>query len=146
MRKWHLLFFLIFLLAACSSIDVNNVERVDLNYWENDGGVKPKDEFIDNEETIEMFVDTVNHAKELEGEVITTKPLLSFILGLKDNKYKNYHLWINEDGEGYIQRLLPDKNGTFKIDNRSVEKLQDYFNDKEDVSLISSAIEFESND
>ncbi|MFC4323326.1 hypothetical protein [Litchfieldia salsa] len=146
MRKWYLLIFLVFfIITGCSSLDVNHVERIDLTYWENHSGVKPEDEFIDNENTLKMFVETVNNAKELDGQIIKTEPLLSFTLGLKDDKYKHYHFWINEHGEGYIQRLLPDKNGTFKIDEKSVVKLQNFFKGKEDVNLLSNKIEFENN-
>lgn len=146
MKKLHLLFFSIFLITACSSNKIKDVERVDLFYWETEIA-KAKNEFIDDENTVEMFIETVNNAKELDGQqIIKTKPLLSFALGLKDDTTKKYHLWITEDGEGYIQRLLPGSNGTFRLDNQSVAALINYFKEKENVGLISGAIEFENND
>ncbi|MCA1030923.1 hypothetical protein LCL95_07820 [Bacillus timonensis] len=146
MKKVYLLFFSIFLITACSSDKIKDVERVELFYWETKVE-KAKNEFFDNENTVDMFVESVNNAEELDGkQIIKTKPLLSFSLGLKDDITKKYHLWITEDGEGYIQGLLPDSNGTFKLDNQSVATLIKFFKEKENVRLISGAIEFEKND
>ncbi|MBM7661106.1 hypothetical protein JOC85_001878 [Bacillus mesophilus] len=146
MWKLYLSFFLLFIITSCSSNDIKSVEQIELIYWENENS-KTRNEYVDDQEAIEIFVDTVNNAEELgKQKIITTKPLLSFSLGLGKEENKNYHLWVTESGEGYIQRLLPDANGTFKIDDKSVEKLKSFFEEKEDVSLISSAIEFEKID
>ncbi|MFC6039963.1 hypothetical protein ACFPYN_11075 [Paenisporosarcina macmurdoensis] len=68
--------------------------------------------------------------------MITTKPLLSFLLTLDKEEEKNYHLWITTNGEGYIQRLLPDKSSTFKLDASSVKELSKLINEQEKVPLI----------
>ncbi|WP_246939454.1 hypothetical protein [Bacillus pinisoli] len=146
MRRFYLLSFLVLFITACSSDVVENVERVDLIYWETEEK-KSEDELINQQDVVKIFVNTVNNAKKLnEQKIIKTKPLLSFSLGIKDDKSKKYHLWITEKGEGYIQRLLPDPNGTFKIDNNSVRELEAFFEEKGNVSFISGEIDFEVND
>jgi hypothetical protein len=62
---------------------------------------------------------------------------------LNEGEEKNYHLWITPDGEGYIQRLRPVGNATFKLDQTSVKKLTKFLNKQENVKLINQAIEFE---
>jgi hypothetical protein len=52
-------------------------------------------------------------------------------------------LWITTNGEGYIQRLLPDKSATFKLNATSVKELSKLINEQEKVPLINQAIEFE---
>ncbi|MBM6616416.1 YobA family protein [Bacillus suaedaesalsae] len=144
MKKINLLFFLMLLINACSSIESNNVERVELNYWKSEG-TKPKGEILQDKNKLQMFVNAVNNSEEIEKEkIIKTEPILSFSLDLREGESENYHLWITMNNEGYIQRLYPESNGTFKLDNKSVKELKSFIEEKENAYLIPSSIEFET--
>lgn len=142
-KKSFLFLMVLFILTACGN-EVENVKQVNLSYW--DVIEERQDTLLtnDDEDSINTFVHAINHAEELEKEkIITTKPLLSLSILLNEGEEKNYHLWITSDGEGYIQRLRPDGNATFKLDQTSVKKLTKFLNKQENVKLINQAIEFE---
>lgn len=133
----------LFILTACGN-DIENVKQINLSYWE--VTKEQQDTLIntDDKDNIDTFVNAVNNAEEQESEkIIITKPLLSFSLLFNEDEEKNYHLWITSNGEGYIQRLLPDGNATLKLDQTSVKKLTKFLNKQEDVKLLKQAIEFE---
>ncbi|WP_019415164.1 hypothetical protein [Paenisporosarcina sp. TG20] len=148
MRKTLGIFIALFLLSGCGSeIQSETVEQITLNYWDwENGGVMQQEETITtkNKEILNTFTDAINNADELEeGKIITSKPLLSLSMVLNENEEKNYHLWINTNGEGYIQQLQPDENKTFKLDKGNVEILTMFLNEKENVEIIDRSIEFE---
>ena len=133
----------LFILTACGN-EIENVKQINLSYWE--VTKEQQDTLIntDDKDNIDTFVNAVNNAEEQESEkIIITKPLLSFSLLFNEDEEKNYHLWITSNGEGYIQRLLPDGNATLKLDQTSVKKLTKFLNKQEDLKLINQAIEFE---
>lgn len=143
--KKSLMFLLaLFVLTACGNNDQENVKQIILSYWE--VTKEQQDTLIvpDDKDSINTFVNAINNAEEQDREkIIITKPLLSFSMLLNEGEEKNYHLWITSNGEGYIQRLLPDGNATFKLDQMSVKKLTKFLNKQEDVKLINQVIEFE---
>lgn len=118
---------------------------MELSYWKNQD-VEPKIEYVDDKDTVEMFVDAVNNSEELEEKVIKNEPIVSFTLDLEADEYKQYHLWVTENGEGYIQQLYPDGKSIFKLQDNSIDKLKEFFEGKEDFGFIPTTIEFESND
>ncbi|WP_424415379.1 hypothetical protein [Paenisporosarcina sp.] len=142
-KKALMFLIVLFVLTACGN-DIEHVKQINLSYWE--VTKEQQDTLIntDDKDSINTFVNAVNHAEELESEkIIITKPLLSFSMLLNESEEKNYHLWITSNGEGYIQRLLPDGNATFNLDQTAVKKLTDFLNKQEDVKLINQVIEFE---
>ena len=143
-RKSLVFLMVLFLITACAN-KIENVKQITLFYWEVEGEEHQEVLFTkENEDNINSFIDAINHAEELEEKrVITTKPLLSFLMILDKEEEKNYHLWITTNGEGYIQRLLPDKSATFKLDATSVKELSKLINEQEKVPLNNQAIEFE---
>lgn len=142
-KKSLMFLIVLFILTACGN-DIENVKQINLSYWEL---TKEQQDTLINtndKDSINTFVNAVNHAEEQDREkIIITKPLLSFSMLLNEGEEKNYHLWITSNGEGYIQRLLPDGNATFKLNQTSVKKLTKFLNKQEDVKLINQAIEFE---
>jgi len=142
-KKSLMFLIVLFVLTACGN-GIENVKQINLSYWE--VTKEQQDTLIktDDKDSIHTFVNAVNHAEELESEkIIITTPLLSFSMLLNESEEKNYHLWITSNGEGYIQRLLPDGNATFKLHQTSVKELTDFINKQIDVKLINQAIEFE---
>lgn len=142
-KKALMFLIVLFILTACGN-EIENVKQINLSYWE--VTKEQQDTLIntDDKDNIDTFVNAVNNAEEQESEkIIITKPLLSFSLLFNEDEEKNYHLWITSNGEGYIQRLLPDGNATLKLDQTSVKKLTKFLNKQEDVKLINQAIEFE---
>ena len=143
-KKSFVFLMVLFLLSACGN-EIENAKQITLFYWEVEGEEHQEVLFTnENEDSINSFIDAINYAEELgKKRVITTKPLLSFLMILDKEEEKNYHLWITTNGEGYIQRLLPDKSATFKLDATSVKELSKLINEQEKVPLINQAIEFE---
>lgn len=142
-KKALMFLIVLFILTACGN-EIENVKQINLSYWE--VTKEQQDTLIntDDKDNIDTFVNAVNNAEEQESEkIIITKPLLSFSLLFNEDEEKNYHLWITSNGEGYIQRLLPDGNATLKLDQTSVKKLTKFLNKQEDLKLINQAIEFE---
>lgn len=141
-----MIFIAFILLSGCASeIQPETVKQITLNYWENDAFMQ-QEEMITTEdkEVLYTFTDAINNADELEeGKIIMTKPLISLSMVLNENEEKNYHLWINTIGEGYIQQLHPDDNKTFKLDKGNIEDLTSFLNEKEKVELLDKSIEFE---
>jgi hypothetical protein len=136
------LFVFIFFITGCSK-ETENVEKIAINYWEEDMK-NSQDEVISNKEIINTFTNAVNDAKELdEKKIIKTKPLLSFQMLLTKGEEKGYHLWITSSGEGYIQNLFPSENRTFKLTKSSVNNLTEFINDNENMEITISDVEFE---
>ncbi|MBT2581641.1 hypothetical protein [Planococcus sp. ISL-109] len=55
---------------------------------------------------------------------------------MKSEENRKYHLWVTEEGEGYLQSLLPHKSVTFQMDKDSTEDLKDFFASKENVEVL----------
>ena len=143
-KKSFVFLMVLFLLSACGK-EIENVKQITLYYWEVEEEEHQEVLFTnENEDSINSFIDAINYAEELgKKRVITTKPLLSFLMILDKEEEKNYHLWITTNGEGYIQRLLPDKSATFKLDANSVKELSKLINEQGKVPLINQEIDFE---
>ncbi len=131
--------------AACSSTVIEDAETVRLDYWDREKSTGMyREEYIDETNGLGIFEDAVNSAEKLKDQkVITTKPLLSleFIMESKENR--SYHLWVIEEGEGYLQSLAPHKNLTYQIDPDSTKKLTEFFAAKANVDILQGDIEFE---
>lgn len=142
--KWLPMVILV-LCAGCSSIVIEEAENVRLDYWEKEGSEEmPKEEYIDENSGLEIFVNAVNMAEQLEGHnVITTRPLLTMEIGMESEENRKYHLWVTEVGEGYLQSLHPQKSVTFQMDKDSVEEVKDFIASKEDLEVLQGEIEFE---
>ncbi|KKK36078.1 hypothetical protein WQ57_21405 [Mesobacillus campisalis] len=139
-KHFFLLAILILVLTACGT-EIENVEEVSVNYWENGVG-NQQDEVISNKNIVNTFVNAVNDAKKLdEDNIIKTKPLLSFNLVSKDEE-QGYHLWITSSGIGYIQNLYPSEGQTFELSKTSVENLTKFVDSRDNVDVIND-VEFE---
>lgn len=137
----YTLFLVILFLSACGK-EIENVEEVNVNYWEN-GVRNQKDEVISDKSLVEIFTNAANEAVELDnGKVIKTKPLLSFHLVGKDSE-QGYHLWITSSGSGYIQSLYPSNGNTFVLTKTYIESLTEFINSKKNIAVIQNEIEFE---
>jgi len=142
--KWLPMVILV-LCAGCSSIVIEEAENVRLDYWEKEGSEEvPKEEYIDENSELDIFVNAVNTAEELEGHnVITTRPLLTMEFMMENEENRIYHLWVTDDGEGYLQSLHPHRSVTFQMDKDSAEEIKDFIALKEEVEIIQGDIEFE---
>lgn len=145
MRLFIWILVLLTACTACSPAPAKSAESVSLNYWEKEGTQQPhKEEYLYDASEMNLFVEAVNSAVELdEPKIITTKPLLSFSILLEKEEDRNFHLWVTDEGEGFLQSLAPAKNETLKLEESTVEPLKDYLASKEELELIGSDIEFE---
>lgn len=136
---------ILILCAGCSSIVIEEAEYARLDYWEKEGSEEmPEEEYIDENSGLEIFVNAVNTAEEMEGHnVITTRPLLTMEIGVESEENRKYHLWVTEEGEGYLQSLHPHRSVTFQMDKDSAEEIKDFIAAKEDVEILQGDIEFE---
>lgn len=144
--KWVPGVFLIALFCtACSPAPIEEAESVFLNYWESaEAGSTHEDEYLYEPRDVALFAEAAAKAVELEEQkTITTEPLLSFEILTQDEESRNYHLWLTEKGEGFLQSLSPADNTTLQLEGSSIEPLQDYLQAKEGVLLLKSDIEFE---
>jgi hypothetical protein len=145
MKISYLLFItLLIFLTACGNT-IENVEQLTLNYWEVNGKKQEDTTFTNKDEQIlNIFINAVNNAEQIEEKkVIATEPILSFSMRLTDDEVKSYHLWINMNGEGYIQSLHPNVNRPSKIDKTSVADLTVFLSGKENVRITHEDIVFE---
>jgi hypothetical protein len=145
MKIFYLLFItLLIFLTACGNT-IENVEQITLNYWEVNGKKQEDTTFTNKDEQIlNIFINAVNNAEQIEEKkVIATEPILSFSMRLTDDEVKSYHLWINMNGEGYIQSLHPNVNRPSKIDKTSVADLTVFLSGKENVRITHEDIVFE---
>ena len=142
--KWLPMVFLI-VCAGCSSIVIEEAENARLDYWEKEGSEEmPKEEYIDENSGLEVFVNAVNTAEQLEGHnVITTRPLLTMEFMMESEENRKYHLWVTEEGEGFLQSLHPHKSVTFQMDRDSAEEIKGFIESKEEVEILQGDIEFE---
>ena len=133
--------------AACSSNVMDEAETVRLDYWEREESTGLyREEYIDETNGLGMFENAVNSAEKLKNQkVIITKPLLSLEFTIESKENRSYHLWVTEDGEGYLQSLAPHKTLTYQIDPGSTEELNDFFAAKANVDVLKGEIEFEQN-
>jgi len=141
--SWVSMLILI-LCSGCSSITIEDAETVRLDYWSGEVTEEIREEYIDENNGLDYFVNAVNAAEEVtEQSVITTRPLLSLEFVMEDKENRNYHLWVTDRGEGFIQSLQPHKSLTFRLDPDSVKELKGFFETKESVEVLKGKIEFE---
>lgn len=142
--KW-LPMMLLIVCTGCSSVVVEDAERVRLEYWEEEGSDEmPQEEYLDEENGLDIFVEAANSAEEMEeGKIITTRPVLTMEFELENQENRTYHLWVTEDGEGYLQSLHPHKNATFQMDVESAEDIKYFIASIEGVEILQGDIEFE---
>ncbi len=129
-------------LSACSTNELENVEKVEASFWI--GNEKQSEEVAFKEkEEIDVFVGATNNAKELDDQkVIKTPPVLTYNLIIEGSNNKAFQLWITEDGEGFIQSLLPEDSLTYRLDEGSVKDVTNILNQQDNVTLLPN-IEFE---
>ncbi|WP_283153690.1 hypothetical protein [Guptibacillus hwajinpoensis] len=129
-------------LSACSTNELENVEKVEASFWV--GNEKQSEEVAFKEkEEVDVFVGATNNAKELDDQkVIKTPPILTYDLIIEGSNNKAFQLWITEDGKGFIQSLLPEDSLTYRLDEGSVKDLTNIFNKQENATLLTN-IEFE---
>ena len=142
--KWSPILMLLFC-SACSSVVIEEAENVRLDYWEKEDAEElVEQEYLDESNGLDIFADAVNSAEELEaGKIITTRPILSMEFKMKNEENRSYHLWVTEDGEGYLQSLHPHKNATLQMDEESVQEVKDFIAAKDDAEVVQGEIEFE---
>ncbi|MBM7578617.1 hypothetical protein [Jeotgalibacillus terrae] len=134
MKKLTVMLVLL-LLSACSNPDLENTNDVTLRFWDESEPVG-NEEFIKEERDIDTFVSATESAEVLEqGTVINTPPLLRYTLR-QDEENLDYHLWITEQGEGYIQSLIPEGTRTYQLDEESVESLEGFLEGYETVAFL----------
>lgn len=115
-----------------------------LDYWSGKVTEEIREEYIDKHNGLDYFVNAVNAAEELTDQsVITSRPMFSLEFVMEDEKNRNYHLWVTEKGEGFIQSLQPHKSLTYRLGPNSVKELKDFFETKESVEVLKGEIEFE---
>ncbi|MGE6203017.1 hypothetical protein [Guptibacillus hwajinpoensis] len=129
-------------LSACSTNELENVEKVEASLWI--GNEKQSEEVaFEEKEEVDVFVGATNNAKELDDQkVIKTPPVLTYDLIIEGSNNKAFQLWITEDGEGFIQSLLPEGSLTYRLDEDSVKDVTNILNKQDNVTLLPN-IEFE---
>jgi uncharacterized protein YcfL len=133
------LFLSMLLLGACSSGTSGKVDEVVITYWGQTDQV-----VIHDKEDVTTFVTPTMDAEKLgDQQIIKTTPLLRFEYESEDGITKKYHLWISQEGEGYIQSLQPKKDvSTYALENEAVKALSDFLEEK-GFGDFPSTIEFE---
>lgn len=142
--KWSPILMLLFC-SACSSVVIEEAENVRMDYWEKEGSEELlEQEYLDDSNGLDIFTEAVNSAEEMEeGSIITTRPVLSMEFVMENEENRTYHLWVTEDGEGYLQSLHPHKNATLRMDEESVQEVKEFIEAKDDVEVVQGEIEFE---
>lgn len=141
--SWVSMLILIFC-SGCSSIIIEDAETVRLDYWSGEVTEEIREEYLDKNNGLDYFVNAVNTAEELTDQsVITTRPLLSLEFVMEDKENRNYHLWVTDSEEGFIQSLQPHKSRTYRLNPDSAKELKDFFETKESVEVLKGEIEFE---
>lgn len=142
--KWVPVLMLLFC-TACSPMVIEKAKGVSLNYWETDeSDAKLEDEYLNEADVLAIFVKAVNTAEQLtEQKIIRTKPLLTMHFTMEDEEDWPYHLWVTDEGEGFLQSLQPLENQTFQLKKTAVKDLTEFLKSKEDVQILQGEIEFE---
>ena len=142
--KWSPILMLLFC-SACSSVVIEEAKNVRVDYWEKEGSEELlEQEYLDDSNGLDIFTEAVNSAEEMEeGSIITTRPVLTMEFMMEDEENRTYHLWVTEDGEGYLQSLHPHKNATFRMDEESAQEIKDFIAAKGDVEVVQGTVEFE---
>ncbi len=142
--KWSPILMLLFC-SACSSVVIEEAENVRMDYWETEGSEElAEQEYLDGSNGLAIFTEAVNSAEEMEeGSIITTRPVLTMEFMMEDEENRTYHLWVTEDGEGYLQSLHPHKNATLRMDEESAQEIKDFIVAKGDVEVVQGTVEFE---
>ena len=141
-RNLLIMIILLISLSACSTNELENVEKVKASFW--NGNEKQSEEVAFKEkEEVDVFVAATNNAKELDDQkVIKTPPVLTYDLIIEGSNNKAFQLWITKDGEGFIQSLLPEDSLTYRLDEGSVKDVTNIINKQANVTLLSN-IQFE---
>ena len=141
-RNLLIMIILLISLSACSTNELENVEKVKASFWI--GNEKQSEEVAFKEkEEVDVFVGATKNAKELDDQkVIKTPPLLTYDLIIEGSNNKAFQLWITKDGEGFIQSLLPEDSLTYRLDEGSVKDVTNILNKQDNVTLLPN-IQFE---
>ncbi|MCA0992144.1 hypothetical protein [Pseudalkalibacillus hwajinpoensis] len=141
-RNLLIMIILLISISACSTNELENVEKVKASSWI--GNEKQSEEVaFKKKEEVDVFVGATNNAKELDDQkVIKTPPVLTYDLIIEGSNNKAFQLWITEDGKGFIQSLLPEDSLTYRLDEDSVKDVTNILNKQVNVTLIPR-IEFE---
>ncbi len=144
LTKWSPMLLLLFC-SACSSVVIEEAENVRMDYWEQEDAEELREEeYLDESNGLDIFVEAVNSAEELEaGKIIATRPVLTMEFKVEQEENRTYHLWVTEAGEGYLQSLHPHKNATLRMDEESIQAVKDFIAAKNDVEVVQGEIEFE---
>ncbi len=142
--KWAPVLMLLFC-TACSPEVIEEAEGVSLDYWETEESVaKSEEEYVDDNDDLAIFVNAVKTAEQLtEQKIIRTKPLLTMHFTMEDEENRPYHLWVTDDGEGFVQNLQPLENQTFQLEKTAIKDLTEFLKSKEDGQVLQGEIEFE---
>lgn len=133
---------LLIALCACSTNELENVETVKASYWIGNEKSPGEVEFDKNQE-VGIFIDATTNAKELdEQKFIKTPPLLTYDLIGEGSNNKTFHLWITEDGEGFIQSLVQKESQTYRLEEDTIKDLTNILEKHENAPLLTK-IEFE---
>ncbi|MYL32423.1 hypothetical protein GLW08_06585 [Pontibacillus yanchengensis] len=131
------------LLVSCSTLTINEIKQVEVMYRHFQEQTL-EEEYI-TEQEMSIFVKAINNAKKLDSnKLIQSEPLVSIKIDLEGNDKQHYHLWLTKDGKGYIQYLLPGKDGTYELKQNAVKNLTEFFSTKENIPLLADDIEFQS--
>lgn len=69
---------ILILCSGCSTIVIEDAATVRLDYWSGEVTEEIREEYIDENNGLDYFINAVNAAEEVtEQSVITTRPLLS---------------------------------------------------------------------
>lgn len=62
---------------------------------------------------------------------------------MEDQENPKYHLWVTDEGEGYLQSLHPQQSLTFRMDPEAVKEIKNFLAKKENAEVLQGEIEFE---
>lgn len=143
-KKWIPLLLLLFC-SACSSVVIHDAESVRMEYWEKEGTEDLREEeYLDERNGLIIFENAINSAELLKPQsIITTRPLLTMEFLMEADENRKYHLWVNEDGDGFLQSLHPHKSLTYQMDPIAAEELRAFLEAIRKMEIIEGEIEFE---
>ncbi|BCB03963.1 hypothetical protein [Bacillus sp. KH172YL63] len=125
MKKLRKLVSLISLLFIVACSPQEHVQEVKVKVW---SGEKMQSEtaFFKDENSIDQFVNLTKSAKKLDdSKIIKTPPMLTYTLIMEDDSDSEYHLWVTEEGEGYVQELIPNNSSTYELEDGAVRGILD---------------------
>jgi hypothetical protein len=126
-----ILLFVVFInLVSCQdggtlTLDSKEVVKVEVSKSEGFDKVNPNFfTLYDDQETLQIFIDAIDHAEQVEGIVDMAEPELDINISFKDSSTKGYHIWLSGTKDNATLMEVDNTHTIYTVTPESTQQLR----------------------